>query len=163
MLVEKASWQTDNKNILATICAQIPFPIIVKPHDDGCSVMVQKARSEKELADAINTLFANEKTSALIEECIIGMELTVGVLGNEEPRALPPSQALSAADVLSMQEKFLPVLVRIKPPHLFHNKQRSSCSVPWNRSMQRLAAQAMPASTASIKRRMRAQRGWSVW
>ncbi len=108
ILVEKAAWQTDQKNILSTICARIPFPIIVKPHDDGCSVMVQKARSEKDLADAINTLFANEKTSALIEECIMGMELTVGVLGNEDPRALPPSQALSAADILSMQEKFLP-------------------------------------------------------
>ena len=36
------------------------------------------------------------------------MELTVGVIGNDHPRALPPSQAISAQGILSIQEKFLP-------------------------------------------------------
>lgn len=36
------------------------------------------------------------------------MELTVGVIGNETPQALPPSQAISSADILSIEEKFLP-------------------------------------------------------
>ncbi len=108
MLIEKKEWESDQKSILSKINSHIPFPIIVKPHDDGCSVMVQKARNATDLVEAINTLFANNKTSALIEECIIGMELTVGVIGNEEPQALPPSQAVTTADVLSMQEKFLP-------------------------------------------------------
>ena len=36
------------------------------------------------------------------------MELTVGVVGNQTPRALPPSQAVCAAEILSIEEKFLP-------------------------------------------------------
>jgi D-alanine-D-alanine ligase len=36
------------------------------------------------------------------------MELTVGVLGNAHPRALPPSQAVTAQAILSIEEKFLP-------------------------------------------------------
>jgi D-alanine-D-alanine ligase len=36
------------------------------------------------------------------------MELTVGVMGNETPKALPPSQAVSTSDILSIEEKFLP-------------------------------------------------------
>ena len=38
----------------------------------------------------------------------MGMELTVGVIGNEHPRALPPSQAVCTTDILSIEEKFLP-------------------------------------------------------
>jgi len=36
------------------------------------------------------------------------MELTVGVIGNNMPQALPPSQAVATAGILSIQEKFLP-------------------------------------------------------
>ena len=36
------------------------------------------------------------------------MELTVGVLGNDEPKALPPSQVVLSSEVLSIEEKFLP-------------------------------------------------------
>ena len=92
----------------ATILEQLPFPLIVKPHDDGCSVMVQKIKTETDLITAIELIFASGKEYALIEECIIGMELTVGVIGNEYPQALPPSQAVCASEILSIEEKFLP-------------------------------------------------------
>lgn len=48
------------------------------------------------------------KEFALIEEQIAGMELTVGVVGNEKAYALPPSQTIAASKILSMEEKFLP-------------------------------------------------------
>jgi len=48
------------------------------------------------------------KKFALIEELITGMELTVGVLGNDEVQALMPSQTIVKGDLLSLEEKFLP-------------------------------------------------------
>ena len=36
------------------------------------------------------------------------MELTVGVVGNDDLLVLPPSQAISTQGILSIQEKFLP-------------------------------------------------------
>ncbi len=81
--------------------------LIVKPHDDGCSVMVQKVNTQEELITAINNVLEH-KDAVLIEECIIGMELTVGVVGNDHPRALPPSQAIATGGILSIEEKFLP-------------------------------------------------------
>lgn len=83
------------------------FPVIVKPHDDGCSVLVAKAKNQQELHEALEELF-EQKDHALVEECIQGMELTVGVIGNNFVQALPPSQAISAKDILSIEEKFLP-------------------------------------------------------
>ncbi|HEX4068631.1 MAG TPA: hypothetical protein VHX42_00900 [Candidatus Babeliales bacterium] len=89
------------------IITKLDFPLIVKPHDDGCSVMVQKVTNEAELITAIETVL-QEKDAVLIEECITGMELTVGVIGNQHPRALPPSQAVTTQAILSIEEKFLP-------------------------------------------------------
>lgn len=108
ILVSKHDWQHNKSTALASIMDQIPFPVIVKPHDDGCSVMVQKSKDEDHLLRALQEIFDHGKEHALVEECINGMELTVGVVGNTNPRALPPSQAVCAADILSIEEKFLP-------------------------------------------------------
>jgi D-alanine-D-alanine ligase len=70
--------------------------------------MVHKVSTVQELTEALTTLFSSDKQYALVEECIIGMELTVGVVGNESPQALPPSQAVATGGILSITEKFLP-------------------------------------------------------
>lgn len=108
ILLSKHEWNKNQNAAIKTIMQQIPLPIIVKPHDDGCSVMVAKVKDEEQLARAIQDIFDHGKEYALVEECISGMELTVGVIGNENPRALPPSQAVCASDILSIEEKFLP-------------------------------------------------------
>lgn len=70
--------------------------------------MVNKVTNLQELDNALGELFAHTKEYAMIEEFINGMELTVGVVGNFNPRALPPSQAIASKGVLSITEKFLP-------------------------------------------------------
>lgn len=107
LLVSRDDWRIDKSKVIATIIEHINFPLIVKPHDDGCSVMVKKIAAEQELFYALDLIFEN-KSYALIEEYITGMELTVGVIGNNEAQALPPSQAITNKDILSIQEKFLP-------------------------------------------------------
>jgi D-alanine-D-alanine ligase len=107
-LVSCNAWQHKKEQVIQTIEQEIKFPCIVKPHDDGCSVMVDKIINREKLIEKIEYLFAQQKSAALIEEFILGMELTVGVIGNEEPRALPPSQTVTTQDILSMHEKFLP-------------------------------------------------------
>lgn len=84
------------------------FPLIVKPYDDGCSMMVQKVHTSEELQAACKTIFAHNKTHALVEEYVQGMELTVGVIGNDDALALPPSQTVATRGILSIEEKFLP-------------------------------------------------------
>ena len=107
-LVTLDSWKQDQASVIASITSQITGPYIVKPHDDGCSIMVQKVMNDQDLSGAIETIFQKGKPVVLIEECLTGMELTVGVIGNEIPHALPPSQAIANNTVLSIEEKFLP-------------------------------------------------------
>ncbi|MCL5876164.1 MAG: ATP-grasp domain-containing protein [Candidatus Dependentiae bacterium] len=108
ILISREEWLTDKEKTVAAINATLHLPVIIKPHDDGCSVMVQKIAGAEELTTALSRFFETEKNSALIEEYITGMELTVGVIGNDTPHALPPSQAIASHDILSTQEKFLP-------------------------------------------------------
>ncbi len=102
LLIAKAEWEQ------APIACPLPFPVIIKPHDDGCSVLVQRAVNEKEFVDAIDAIFTTCKEFALIEEMIVGTEVTIGVVGNDHAYALPPSQSIAAAGILSIEEKFLP-------------------------------------------------------
>jgi UDP-N-acetylmuramate--alanine ligase len=108
LLVSKHEWLIDSHTVAEQCITQISLPLIIKPHDDGCSVMVQKAKTKEELITAINVVFAQGKEQVMVEECIVGTELTVGVIGNKNPQALPPSQVFSSGDILSMEEKFLP-------------------------------------------------------
>ncbi len=108
LLVKKEDIQRNPEATINNIVDTLKLPVIIKPHDDGCSVMVQKATNKEEIPLALHALFSHDKTYALVEECITGMELTVGCISNEAPQALPPSQALSSANILSIEEKFLP-------------------------------------------------------
>ncbi|HZW60945.1 MAG TPA: ATP-grasp domain-containing protein [Candidatus Babeliales bacterium] len=108
LLIAKKDWISSKESMVNTIVKAFTLPVIVKPHDDGCSVMVQKIQKTEQLTSAIDSIFANGKEYLMVEEFITGMELTVGVIGNQTARALPPSQAIVNGNVLSIEEKFLP-------------------------------------------------------
>ncbi len=109
LLISREEWLLNKEAVLAQIAQKIQTPLIIKPHDDGCSMMVEKIRQATDLEAALNKFFAQStKTHVMIEEFIRGMEITVGVVGNETCKALPPSQTVIANDILSIEEKFLP-------------------------------------------------------
>jgi D-alanine-D-alanine ligase len=67
---------------------EIGYPCVVKPNDEGSTVglsIVQPDVEDVQLPGAIETAF-NYSDKVLIEECILGKELTVSIIGNE---ALP--------------------------------------------------------------------------
>jgi len=107
LLLTTQAWKKNQQQTIETIIKKFSFPLITKPADDGCSMLVQQVATEKELTSAINNVFA-KKNQVLIEELVAGMELTVGVIGNDKPQALPPSQAVAQQGILSIEEKFLP-------------------------------------------------------
>jgi D-alanine-D-alanine ligase len=86
----------------------LSLPLIVKPHNDGCSVMVSKAGTIEDMISSLDAFFTTTKEHVLIEEMINGVELTVGVIGNDNPQAMPPSLAVIKGDILTQEEKFLP-------------------------------------------------------
>jgi len=64
------------------------FPCFVKPHNQGSSVGASIVRNKKELAKAMK-LARKYSDKVLVEEYLVGKEVTCAVLGNEDPKALP--------------------------------------------------------------------------
>lgn len=109
IFIDAQRWQTEKVALINQVTSTLLFPCIIKPHDDGCSVLVSKVHNEQEFEQTCNHVFEQKlKTHLLIEEFMTGMELTVGVLGNETIHVLPPSQAIAQQGILSIEEKFLP-------------------------------------------------------
>jgi D-alanine-D-alanine ligase len=71
----------------------LAFPVIVKPAREDGSIGIEfnaVVTSIRELMERIDWLHANFNSPVLIEEYVEGREIYVGVLGNDNPAALPP-------------------------------------------------------------------------
>jgi len=105
--VFKREWSSENsKEILDAIEKEIGFPCVVKPTREGCSTAVKKVVSRDGIPPAIEDALHWDNT-ALIEEFIDGIEVTCGVIENDLPFALTPSETIPTSDVLSLEDKFL--------------------------------------------------------
>ena len=70
----------------------LEFPVIVKPAREDGSIGIEfnaVVNSIRELMERIDWLHANFDSPVLIEEYVEGREMYVGVIGNENPEALP--------------------------------------------------------------------------
>lgn len=70
-------------------CVQhLGLPIVVKPVAGGSSIGMSIAHSETELREAVEEAFKFDR-QVLMEKYMKGIEVTGGVLGNDDPEALP--------------------------------------------------------------------------
>jgi len=105
--VFRRMWDSKGREeILARIEKETGFPCIVKPTREGCSTAVKKVVSIEGVAAAIESAFVWDNV-ALVEEFLAGMEVTCGVLGEDPPLALTPSETVPTDDILSLEDKFL--------------------------------------------------------
>lgn len=108
ILLSKTDWLINRIQILSSIKNSYNFPLILKPHNDGCSVHVSKIDNTDNLEIELESAFGL-LNSVLVQEYITGVELTVGVIGNgSEITVLPASQVVAQSGILSIEEKFLP-------------------------------------------------------
>jgi len=105
--VYRHEWMPDSvANLLDRIEKDIGFPCVIKPTREGCSTAVKKVVSKDGIPSAVEEAFQWDNT-ALIEEFIDGIEVTCGVIENDHPVALTPSETIPTDDVLSLEDKFL--------------------------------------------------------
>lgn len=70
------------------IVAKLGLPLFVKPATGGSSIGMTLVREEDELASAVEKALRFDNR-VLVEAFIEGLELTCGVIGNDDPEALP--------------------------------------------------------------------------
>ncbi len=76
---------------------QLGMPLVIKPVTSGSSIGLSIVKSEDALNDALEKAFA-EDHEVMIEAYIKGIELTGGVLGNDDLLALPIIEIIPGED-----------------------------------------------------------------
>lgn len=90
---------------------RLGLPMFVKPAGNGSSFGITHVTDESQLAEAVRE--ASVDCNALVEEAVQGIEVTVPVIGNENPVALPIIEVVTGAD-------FYDVKVKYEPSELHH-------------------------------------------
>ena len=106
-LVRIKDWDRDSKNVIERIMDQFGdrLPLFVKPCAAGSSVGVSKVKTYSELASAIRVALEHD-TKVLVEECIVGREFEVAVMGNSLPYASNVGEILSAGEFYDYESKY---------------------------------------------------------
>ncbi|TAK95154.1 D-alanine--D-alanine ligase [Patescibacteria group bacterium] len=88
------------------IIQKLGLPIVVKPVESGSSVGMSICREAEKLEQAISKAFEYSR-EVMLEQFIQGRELTVAVMGNDHPKALPVIEIIpKIADFFSYEAKY---------------------------------------------------------
>lgn len=91
----------------AEIATAMDGTCVVKPATEGSALGIYIVEGEAAIADALEKVFSID-TLALVEKYIEGTEITVAVLGNREPRALPIIQIVPQGEFYDFDSKYAP-------------------------------------------------------
>ena len=94
------------EEILCRAERRLGYPMFVKPAGTGSSVGVAKVRDRGELRDAL-TAAARYDSKLLIEEAIVGREVEVAIMGNEDPIASVCGEIDAGAEFYDYDAKYL--------------------------------------------------------
>ncbi len=70
------------------LAAEMGLPLVIKPVRDGSSLGLTIARSDEDVKKGVE-LALNNDARVMVEQYIEGREITVSVLGNEDPEPMP--------------------------------------------------------------------------
>jgi D-alanine-D-alanine ligase len=110
----------------ADITARLGDKTVVKPANEGSAIGVTIAHEPSELPGAIGLAFRYDR-AVLVEEFVAGVEVTVGVLGNEHPIALPTIEIVPEHEFYDYESKYLPGMSSHIIPARISDELRRRC------------------------------------
>jgi D-alanine-D-alanine ligase len=97
--------EADPQLVAKAIVDELGLPAFVKPANMGSSVGVSKAGTEAEVVAALTTALRYDEL-VVVEEAIVGREIELSVLGNEELRVSVPGEIVPGADFYDYDDKY---------------------------------------------------------
>jgi len=88
-----------------TVERRIGFPAVIKPNRQGSSFGTSIVRDSTEVTQALSRCFAHDDL-AVVEEKVDGTEITVAVLGNDDPLPLPAVEIVPGHDFFDFAAKY---------------------------------------------------------
>lgn len=100
-------WLSKKDDILKDIKQNLTWPVFIKPSRLGSSIGMTKAHTDDELEFSVEVALHYD-TKVLVEESVEDlMDITVAVLGNDEPQASLIQESAYTKDFFSYEDKYL--------------------------------------------------------
>ncbi|HEY7914554.1 MAG TPA: D-alanine--D-alanine ligase [Blastocatellia bacterium] len=111
----RAAWEEEPDIVIRKIARSLGYPVFVKPANLGSSVGISKAIDKSELRDAIDDA-ARYDRRIIVERAIVGREIEVSVLGNDNPVASLPGEIIAGHDFYDYEDKYIDTKSRTEVP-----------------------------------------------
>jgi len=74
-MIYKQEWKDSSQSILEFVKQTLGFPLILKPHDDGCSAAVMKIKTPEAFSHFANLIFRNSDAECLDARAFLGVKV----------------------------------------------------------------------------------------
>ncbi|WP_456276995.1 D-alanine--D-alanine ligase [Bacillus sp. AK128] len=101
----KKEWHQKKDELVHDIEEKLGYPCFVKPANLGSSVGISKCRNRDELEVACVEAFQFDR-KLVIEEGIVGREIEIGILGNDEPECSVAGEIAPKKDFYDYKAKY---------------------------------------------------------
>ncbi|MBM7663148.1 D-alanine-D-alanine ligase [Bacillus mesophilus] len=101
----RKEWDQQKEELMNSIEEKLGYPCFVKPANLGSSVGISKCRNRQELETACVEAFQFDR-KLVIEEGIIGREIEIGILGNDEPECSVAGEIAPKKDFYDYKAKY---------------------------------------------------------
>lgn len=105
---DKAGYAMRPSGFLQTIESKLSFPLFVKPAHLGSSIGISRVQNRKELENALEVAFHYDEKVLVEEEVSNLIEVTLPIIGNDEPRpALLERPLTKPEDFFDFETKYM--------------------------------------------------------
>ncbi|MGG5740602.1 MULTISPECIES: D-alanine--D-alanine ligase [Bacillus] len=102
----RSAWEKDRETAYEKVEEVLGYPCFVKPANLGSSVGINKCKDREELENAFEEAFQFDR-KIIVEENIVGREVEVGVLGNDEPKCSVVGEIVPKKDFYDYKSKYI--------------------------------------------------------
>ncbi len=104
--VRELEWTKAPAAVLRRLRRALAPPLFVKPSNLGSSVGITKVTAQARLPAALDTAFRYDAT-VLVEKGIVGRELELSVLGNDQPESSAPGEIIPYREFYDYNDKYI--------------------------------------------------------
>jgi len=97
--------EAHTRSVIGDVGRNLGYPVIVKPSEQGSTYGCSVVTEEIQLRPALELAFRYDDT-ALVEQQMVGVEITVAVLGNDDPIPLPVVEIVSKNGFFDYEQKY---------------------------------------------------------
>lgn len=118
----KKEWEKHKETVYETVERELGYPCFVKPANAGSSVGISKCKNRGQLQTAFQEAFRYDR-KVIVEEAIVGREVEIGVIGNDEPICSVVGEIVPKKEFYDYEAKYVDGNTELVIPANITNKE----------------------------------------